>query len=186
MSVIVCDKKMLLKLTRVHSKCPTLYRLICMDSISETVTAAIILSIHEMSEIAKNGSMSQHKYVINEPDDFITIIYTSESPKFHEGAMISDDIFRNTFPIRSSSPTDARVRSCYQPLAWITYHKAIIAAFFEEGCTEFSTGNVFRFMEQLALVAFSSFSMPPTFWNKIYSEFHTSLSLPTVTNEDNL
>jgi fatty acid CoA ligase FadD9 len=186
LSVIVCDQEMLPKLIRLHSKCSTLRHLICINPISETISGDNGLSIHDMSEIEKAGSMNQYEYIINEPDDCITIIYTSGSSGFPKGAMISENVFRTTFPIRNLSLNDERVKFCYRPLAWITDRKATIAAFLEGGCTGFSTGNVSRLMEELALIAPTSFSAPPTFWNKIYSEFNIALSLTTTANEDQL
>jgi fatty acid CoA ligase FadD9 len=160
-----------------------------MDPISEAMLSKCRddgLSIHDMSEMEKDGSMKQYEYIINEPDDCITIIYTSGSSGFPKGAMISENVFRTTFPIRNLSLNDERVKFCYRPLAWITDRKATIAAFLEGGCTGFSTGNVSRLMEELTLIAPTSFSAPPTFWNKIYSEFNIALSLTTAANDEDL
>ena len=139
-----------------------------------------------MGNIEKDGSIKQHEYVISEPDDCITIVYTSGSSGFPKGAMLSENVFRATYPIRNLSLNQERVKFCYRPLAWITDRKGTIAAFLEGGCTGFSTGNVARLMEELALIAPTAFSAPPTFWNKIYSEFSTALSLTTAENEEYL
>ncbi|CAF0811639.1 unnamed protein product [Rotaria sordida] len=137
-----------------------------------------------MDNIEKDGSVQQQEYVISEPGDCLTVVYTSGSSGFPKGAMISENAFRATYPIRNLSLNEERVKFCYRPLAWITDRKATIAAFLEGGCTGFSTGNVARLMEELVLIRPTAFSAPPTFWNKIYSEFNIALSLTTKANEE--
>ncbi|CAF1303765.1 unnamed protein product [Rotaria sp. Silwood1] len=139
-----------------------------------------------MNEIEKDTSDKQQEYVINDPDDCITIVYTSGSSGFPKGAMISENVFRMTYPIRSVSSNVEHVKFCYRPLAWITERKSAIAAFLDGGCTGFSTGKITQLMKELTLVAPTSFSAPPTFWNNIYSEFNTTLSLTTTTDEETL
>ncbi|CAF3749006.1 unnamed protein product [Rotaria sp. Silwood1] len=131
-----------------------------------------------MDEIEKLGSCkNSNEYVINNPDDCITIIYTSGSLGFPKGAMISENVFRVTFSQRTLFRNQENIKFSYRPLAWITDRKATIATFLEGGSTGFSTGDMNRLMEELALVSPTSFSAPPTFWNKIYSEFQRSLAL---------
>ncbi|CAF4158741.1 unnamed protein product [Rotaria sp. Silwood2] len=185
-SVVVCDKHILQRLIRLHSKCSTVRHIICMDSISEINSEENGLSIHSMDEIEKFGSNNRKEYIINDPDDCITIVYTSGSSAFPKGAIISENVFRITFPQRTLSRNEQNVKFSYRPLAWITDRKATIAAFLEGGSTGFSTGDVTRLMEELALVAPTSFSAPPTFWNKIYSEFQRTLTLRNEKDEDSL
>ena len=139
-----------------------------------------------MADMEKDGSANKQEYVIREPDDCITVVYTSGSSGSPKGAILSEQAYRATFPIQNLALNDQRIKFCYRPLAWITDRKGTVAAFLEGGCTGFSTGNVSRLLEELALVAPTSFSAPPTFWNKIYSEFNTALSLTTAANEEHL
>jgi fatty acid CoA ligase FadD9 len=185
-SVVVCDEEMLPRFIRLHSKCSTLSHIVCIDPISKTISEEDGLSIHYMGDIEKDGSTQQQEYVISESDDCMTVVYTSGSSGFPKGAMLSENTLRATVPVRNLSLNDARIKYCYRSLAWITDRKAIIAGFLEGGCTGFSTGNVARLMEELALIGPTSFSAPPTFWNKIYSEFNTALSLSTAANEEHL
>ncbi|CAF1425221.1 unnamed protein product [Adineta ricciae] len=185
-SVIVCDREMLLRFIEIHSQCSTFKHLICMDPVPETLSRTSSLSIHCMNDIENKNSTKLREYVINQPDDCVTIVYTSGSSGFPKGAMLSEKVYRATYPIRRISSTEERVRFCYRPLAWITDRKGAIATFLEGGCTGFSTGNVTRLMEELTLIAPTFFSAPPTFWNKIYSEFHTTLSMSTSATEQQL
>ena len=185
-SVIVCDQELLPRLINLRLQCPTLRHLICMDVIPETQSALEGLLVHSMDQIEKDGSKKQHEYVLNEPNDCLSIVYTSGTSGYPKGAMISENVFRETFLIRNRSVDDKPVKFCYRPLAWITDRKASIAAFLEGGCTGFSTGDVSRLMEELTLVAPTSFSAPPTFWNKLYLEFHTTLALTSTINEEHL
>ncbi|UJR20181.1 hypothetical protein I4U23_023313 [Adineta vaga] len=185
-SIIVCDQEMLLRFIQIHSQCSTLRHLICMDPIPKTISGVNGLSIHDMNDIENNSSNQLQEYVIRESGDCVTIVYTSGSSGFPKGAILSEKVYRATYPIRTISANEERVRFCYRPLAWITDRKGILATFLEGGSTGFSTNNVTRLMEELTLIAPTFFSAPPTFWNKIYSEFHLALSLTATENEEHL
>lgn len=186
-SAIVCDEIMLPKLIQIKSQCSTLRHLISMDSIPQENNNNLF--IHDMQTIENIGSSSSttttnKDYVINKPDDYVTIVYTSGSSGFPKGAILTENVFRSTFPIRNSSSFKEAVKFCYRPLAWITDRKATIAAFLDGGCTGFATGDMSQLMDELTLVSPTSFSAPPTFWNKIYSEYRLALSLTAdSTNE---
>ena len=66
-------------------------------------------------------------------------------------------------------------------MAWAADRDAIITTFLCGGRTGFSTGDPSRLMEELALVRPTYFGAPPSIWNKIYTEFKTSLALITAT-----
>ena len=100
--------------------------------------------------------------------------------------MLSENAFRAIFPPQSSLLNNERITFCYRPLAWITDRKAAIATFLRGGCIGFSTGDVARLTEELALIAPTSFSAPPTFWNKLYSEFAVTRSLLAACDEERL
>ncbi|CAF2389626.1 unnamed protein product [Rotaria sp. Silwood2] len=133
-----------------------------------------------MGAIERYGLMKQFDHVITKPDDCITVIYTSGSSGFPKGAMISENAFRNNFPPLNMLFRDERVKFCYRPLAWATDREGSIAVFLEGGRIGFSTGDVTRLMEELALVRPTSFSAPPTIWNKIYAEYKATLALMTI------
>ncbi|CAF0917743.1 unnamed protein product [Rotaria sordida] len=133
-----------------------------------------------MGTIERYGSMKRYDYVITAPDDCITVIYTSGSLGFPKGAMISENAFKNNFPRLNITFRDERIKFCYRPLAWATDREGSIAVFLEGGRIGFSTGDVTRLMEELALVRPTSFSAPPTIWNKIYAEYKATLSLMTT------
>ncbi|UJR20192.1 hypothetical protein I4U23_023324 [Adineta vaga] len=179
-SIVVCDRDMLPKFIRIHSECPTLRHIICMDPIVEPISKIDGLSIHDMSTIERYGSMKRYEYVLIKPDDCITIIYTSGSSGFPKGAMISESSYRSNFPPLNLSFRDEHVKLCYRPLAWATDRQGSIAVFLGGGRIGFSTGDVNRLMEELLLVRPTSFSGPPTIWNKIYSEYKATLSLITT------
>ncbi|CAF3546668.1 unnamed protein product [Rotaria sordida] len=179
-SIIVCDKEMLPRFIRLHSECPSLRHIVCMDPIPEAMSKINGLSIHYMGTIERYGSMKRYDYVITAPDDCITVIYTSGSLGFPKGAMISENAFKNNFPRLNITFRDERIKFCYRPLAWATDREGSIAVFLEGGRIGFSTGDVTRLMEELALVRPTSFSAPPTIWNKIYAEYKATLSLMTT------
>ena len=166
-SLVVCDGERLEKCVRLRSTCPTLRHVVCMDSFDDMSTV-------EEYEPSKND------------DDCITVVYTSGSSGRTKGVMLSEQAFRAMFPLQEASASDERVTFCYRPLAWITDRKATIATFLRGGCTGFSTGDTSRLMEELALVAPTSFSAPPLIWNKIYSEFNATLSLTKAAGEQRL
>jgi len=133
-----------------------------------------------MDAIERYGSMKRYEHVKTKPDDCVTIIYTSGSSGFPKGAMISESAFKSNFTIFNLSFRDEHVKLCYRPLAWATDRQGSIAVFLGGGRIGFSMGDVTRLMEELALVRPTSFSGPPTIWNKIYSEYTTTLSLMTA------
>jgi fatty acid CoA ligase FadD9 len=176
-SVVVCDKDTLPKFLRLHSECPSLRHVICMDSVSELNSSKpTSLSVHCMSDIEKMGSRQQYPYIITQPTDCLTIIYTSGSSGFPKGVMISDGALRSLFTVEPSPYTGEFIVFSYQPLAWYGGRNTLLAAFLCGGRVGFSTGNVSRLMEELALIRPMMFPAPPSIWNKIYSEFKTALS----------
>ncbi|CAF4129529.1 unnamed protein product, partial [Adineta steineri] len=195
-SAIICDQEMLSKCIQIHSECSKLRHLICMDPISETISDKYSLyenmniiekdglSIHYMNNIEKHGSTKKREYIINEPNDCITVVSTSGSSGFPKGAMLSEKVFKPQYPTEYVSKLEKSVKFCYRPLAWITDRKATILGFLKGGSTGFSTGNVAQLTEELALVEPTSFSAQPTFWNKIYLEFNTMLLLSGIDNEE--
>ncbi|CAF2520530.1 unnamed protein product [Rotaria sp. Silwood2] len=135
------------------------------------------LRIHYMGDIEINGSTKQYEFVIVDPNECLTIIYTSGSSGFPKGAMISENAYRAThLQWCHPSPCD-KISFCYEPLAWVSDRDTVIRMFFVGGRTGFSTGDVSRLMEELALVRPNSFSATPAIWNKIYAEFKAALSL---------
>ncbi|CAF3892415.1 unnamed protein product [Rotaria sp. Silwood2] len=138
------------------------------------------LSIHFMGDIEQAGFIKKYDYVTVEPDDCLTIIYTSGSTGFPKGAIISESAFRATFPRWCLPSSLERVTLSYRPLSWAADRDAIITTFLCGGRTGFSTGDPSRFMEELGLVRPTYFGAPPSIWNKIYTEFKTSLALITA------
>ena len=187
-SLVVCDKKTLAGFIGLRSQCPSLRHIVFMDSITETIpsTGDDDSVIHCMENIEKDESTNESDYVIDDDDKCLTVVYTSGSSGFPKGAMLSKLAFTALFPTSPSSMNSERITFCYRPLAWITDRKATIATFLTGGCVGFSTGDVARLMEELALIAPTSFSAPPTIWNKIYSEFKTALSLLAEYDEERL
>ncbi|CAF0978335.1 unnamed protein product [Adineta steineri] len=179
-SVMVCDKEMLPRLIQLHTECPSLRHIVCMDSIPLTMPKTNDLSIHEMNAIERYGSIKRHEYVQTKPDECITIIYTSGSSGFPKGAMISEKAFRSNFPQPNLSFRNEPVKLCYRPLSWATDRQSSIGVFLAGGRIAFSTGDVTHLMEEVSLVRPTSFSGPPTIWNKIYSEYKTTLALMTI------
>ncbi|CAF1510481.1 unnamed protein product [Adineta ricciae] len=184
LSIVVCDREMLPKFVRIHGECPSLRHIICMDPVDESMSKIDGLFIHRMTTIERFGSMKQYEFVMSEPDDCVTIIYTSGSSGFPKGAMISASAFQSNFPPLNLSFRDEHVKFCYRPLAWATDRQGSIAVFLSGGRIGFSTGNVDLLMEELLLVRPTSFSGPPTIWNKIYSEYKATLSLMTADQSD--
>ena len=137
-------------------------------------------SIHYMDDIEKDGSIKKYDYVDIEPDDCLTIIYTSGSTGFPKGAMLSESAFRATFPRWCLPSANDRVTLSYRPLAWAADRDAVITTLLCGGRTGFSTGDPSRLMEELALVRPTYFGAPPSIWNKIYTEFKTTLAQITA------
>jgi len=129
-----------------------------------------------MGDIEKSGSIKKYDHVSMKPDDCLTIIYTSGSSGFPKGAIISEEAYRATFPNFFTASLLERITFCYRPLAWAADRDAAMGAFFSGGRTGFSTGDVSRLMEELAIVRPTQFSAPPSIWNKIYAEYKTALS----------
>ncbi|CAF4537473.1 unnamed protein product [Rotaria sp. Silwood1] len=179
-SIIVCDKQMLPRFIQLHSECPSLRYIVCMDPVPQIIPKINGLSIDYMGTIERYGAMKQYDYTITKPDDCITVIYTSGSSGFPKGAMISENAFRNNFPPLNITFRNERVKFCYRPLAWATDRESSIAVFLGGGRIGFSTGDITCIMEELALVRPTSFSAPPTIWNKIYAEYKATLSLMTI------
>jgi long-subunit acyl-CoA synthetase (AMP-forming) len=118
------------------------------------------LRIHYMDDIEKCGSMRKYAYVDTEPDDCVTIIYTSGSSGFLKGAIISQSAFRATFPRWCLPCSNERVALSYRPMAWAADRDAVIATFLSGGRSGFSTGDPSRLMEELALIRPSYFGGP--------------------------
>ena len=178
--VIVCDGPMLPIFIRLSSKCPTLRHLICMDPMPDSITETGNNdgpTIHYMGDIENNGSIKQYEYVSTKPNDCLTIKYTSGTSGFPKGVMISEQSFRMKFDGSCSPYTMQSVLLSYCPLAWSADRNAVFATFLAGGRTGFSTGDVSRLMEEIALVRPTSFTSSPSIWNKIYSEFKCELSL---------
>ena len=179
-SVIVCDKQMLPRFIRLGAECPSLRHIVCMDPISETTLKAHEeerLSLHYIGDIEKSGSVKKYDHVSMKPTDCMTIIYTSGSSGFPKGAIISEDAYRGTFPNWFTSRLVERITFSYRPLAWAADRDTTMGTFFAGGRVGFSTGDVSRLMEELAIVRPTHFGAPPSIWNKIYAEYKTALSL---------
>ena len=129
-----------------------------------------------MVDVEKVGSTLNYDNVNMEPDDCMTIIYTSGSSGFPKGAIISEDAYRATFVNWFTSCLLEGVTFCYRPLAWAADRDAAVGAFLNGGRIGFSTGDVNRLMEELAIVRPTQFSAPPSIWNKIYAEYKAALS----------
>jgi fatty acid CoA ligase FadD9 len=134
-----------------------------------------------MGDVEKMSSDQSNDFVITLPTDCLTIIYTSGSSDFPKGVMISDSAFRSIFEHLDPSPFNAEfVTISYQPLAWYGGRNSLLATLICGGRAGFSTGNVSRLMDEVALIRPTIFAAPPNIWNHIYSEYKTALSL-TVT-----
>ena len=177
-SVVVCDKHMLPRFIDMRVQCPSLKHIVCMDPVTESESNG--LSLHYMGDIESKGSVKKHEYVETAPNDCLTIIYTSGSSGFPKGAMVSEKAFRAAFPQKCSSSTADYIHYSYRPLAWAADRDAVIITFLHGGRTAFSTGDLSRLMEELALVRPSDFIAAPSIWNKIYTEFKTALALITA------
>ena len=177
LSAVICDLERLPKFLRLAPTCPSLRHVICMDPTLERTDQ---LSVHSMSDIEADGSMMEFDYCVNTPDRCITIVYTSGSSGMPKGAQLTEKAFRALFPADPTGSDRERVTFCYRSLAWITDRKAILSTFLRGGSIGFASGNLSQLMEELLLVSPTHFSAPPTFWNKIYSEFQTALSFGQV------
>ncbi|CAF3846853.1 unnamed protein product [Rotaria sp. Silwood1] len=126
------------------------------------------------------GFCKRYNCVPIEPNDILTIVYTSGSSDFPKGVMISDGALRSLFPEELSPSTGEQVTFSYQPLAWYGGRNNLIGTFLLGGRAGFFTGNPSRLMEELALVRPTVFAAPPSIWNKIYSEFKSALALTMI------
>jgi fatty acid CoA ligase FadD9 len=133
--------------------------------------------IYYMGDIEKMSSDQYYDYVITQPTDCLTIIYTSGSSDFPKGVMISDRAYKSIFEADPSPFTGEFITISYQPLAWYGGRNTLIATLLCGGRTGFSTGNISRLMEEMALIRPTVFAAPPSIWNHVYSEFKTALSL---------
>ena len=138
------------------------------------------LSLHYMSDIEVRGSIAQYPPISIEPDQCLTIIYTSGSSGFPKGAMVSEKAYMISLPQWCSPTVSDLINFCFEPLAWATDRDGIMRTYFGGGRTGFSTGDTSRLMEDLALVRPNHFSATPTVWNKIYAEFQATLALTTA------
>jgi fatty acid CoA ligase FadD9 len=138
------------------------------------------LRIHYMGDIETYGSNKQYNPVNIEPNECVTIIYTSGSSGFPKGAMISESAYRAASTKSFFLSCMDLVNFCYEPLAWVSARATIVKTFYAGGRTGFSTGDVSRLMEDLALVRPHYFSATPTIWNTIYAEFKAALSAATA------
>ncbi|CAF2510133.1 unnamed protein product [Rotaria sp. Silwood2] len=130
-----------------------------------------------MGDIEEYGFIKKYDHVGIKPNDCLTIIYTSGSSGFPKGAIISEQAYRETFPNWFTTYLVERISFSYRSLAWAADRDMVIGTFLTGGRTGFSTGDISRLMEELALVGPTQFSAPPSIWNKIYAEFKTALSL---------
>ena len=177
-SVIVCDKHMLPRIIEMRVQCPSLKHIVCMDPLSKSESNG--LSIHYMGDIERKGSVKKYEYVETAPDDCLTITYTSGSSGFPKGTILSESAFRAKFPQWCLPYYFHRVILSYRPLAWSADRMAIITVLLTGGQVGFSTGDSSRLMEEIALVRPSYFSGAPSIWNKIYTEYKTTLALSTA------
>jgi fatty acid CoA ligase FadD9 len=101
--------------------------------------------------------------------------------------MISDSAFKAIFQEDPLPSTGEFVMISYQPLAWYGGRNGLMATFLCGGCAGFSTGDISRLMEEVALIRPTLFAAPPSIWNKIYSEFKAALlSASTNDSEQNI
>ena len=140
--------------------------------------------IHCMDDMERRISNPSHAYLITEPTDCLTVIYTSGSSDFPKGVIISDRAFRAIFEDDPSPAAGEFVLFSYQPLAWYGGRNSMIATLLCGGRAGFSTGNVSRLMEELALVRPTLFAAPPNIWNKIYAEFKAALALAMTSDSE--
>ena len=184
-SLVVCDREMLPKFIRLQSQCQSLRYIICMDTIPDSMSEkSRLFSTYYMDDIEKSGLCQQYSHVNTKPHDCLTIIYTSGSSGFPKGVMISDSAFRSLFPDDLSPSNGNYIGFAYQPLAWYGGRNNLYATFFRGGRAGFSTGDVSKLMEELALVRPRMFAAPPIIWNKIYLEFRNALSSTNADKED--
>nr|AEN94433.1 long-chain fatty-acid-CoA ligase FadD9 [Philodina roseola] len=163
-TTVVCDESMFHRFIKIIPECPSLRHIICMDT---------------MQDIEAIGRHNESSLVTVEPDDILTIIYTSGSSGFPKGAMITERAFRIGFSHWNSIVTTDHINFSYRPLAWAADRCAVIAVLLIGGRTAFSTNDPSRLMEELALVRPSDFCIVPAVCNKIYSEFIATLTLAT-------
>ena len=183
---LVCDAPMIAIILQIYKSCPSLRFLISMDPIENSFSPVLSegFNVHQMTDVEQIGSEKiSFDSIDTDPQETLSIIYTSGSSSFPKGAIISEQTFRNTYPVENSTDLILPVRFCYRPLAWITDRKGTIAAFLRGGSTGFSTGNLDLLMEELSLVKPTAFSAPPTFWNKIYTEFNATLAIKSIDQE---
>ncbi|UJR20556.1 hypothetical protein I4U23_023683 [Adineta vaga] len=180
-SVIVCDKDMLTRFIAVQPQCSSLRHIVCMDPVLEQKTnRENKIFIHSMDQIERNGMTNKYTYVLAEPEDCLTILYTSGSSGFPKGAIVSQKAVRASLPRRCPSSSSDYIHFSYRPLAWAADRDAIILTMLNGGRTAFATGDLSRLMDELVLVRPTDFLAVPAFWNKIYSEFQIALSFLTV------
>ncbi|UJR28961.1 hypothetical protein I4U23_010178 [Adineta vaga] len=163
------------------NQCPCLRHIICIESISDKILNMVNndLSIHYMNDIETYGIDKQYPTVNIDPNECFTITYTSGSSGLPKGAIISESIYRIMFSKFCRPLSFDYINFCYEPLAWATGRDAVIRTFLCGGRTGFSTGDMSRFVEELALVRPTIFSATPAIWNKFYAEFMATLSLTT-------
>ena len=182
-SLVVCDKEMLPKFVRVQTECPSLCHVVCMDPLPLSIKSkSTSLSIHQMDDIENRGCHRQYAYVKTEPNDCLTIIYTSGSSGAPKGVMISDRAFRSLFPEEVSPFTGEFIIFSYQSLAWYGGRNNLYATFLAGGRAGFHTGDASRLMEELNLIRPTMFAAPPSIWNQIFAEFKAALALAVTSD----
>ena len=194
-ALVVCDANMLPRFISAGKKCPSLRHVICMDPITDALIGkSPIFELNEnlffilasarnndltldwMDNVEEDGYQKQYDPVLIKPSDCLTVIYTSGSSGFPKGAIISELAFRETFSNWYPLQRVERVNFCYQPLAWAADRDAAISSFLGGGRVAFSTGNIDRLMEEIALVRPTQFSATPGIWNKIYAEYQATVA----------
>jgi fatty acid CoA ligase FadD9 len=139
-----------------------------------------------MGDIEASGTTKRYESIHVNPNECLTVVYTSGSSGFPKGSMISESAYQTAFLQRYSAFRLDPIYFCYEPLAWITGRSAVFKTFFAGGRTGFSTGEVSLLMEELAIVRPTNFSATPAIWNKIYTEYQAALSLAHGSEEDRL
>ena len=188
-SVIVCDRGMFQRFVKMVDQYPSLRHIVCMDPIEKTISSKCPsvpsveknnVSIHSMGDIEQRGSLHQSEYVTVEPDDYLTVIYTSGSSGLPKGVQVTEFAFRSAFEQWCTRNSADHIHFSYRSLAWAADRDAVIATFICGGRTGFSTGDVSRLMEELALIRPSDFSCPPSICNRIHTEFTAALLIATA------